>query len=415
MTAIPSSTDAEKAIIGAAITKPEGIPELAGIVQPADFYNPSLGTAWAVITDTWRNGHTVSATLVADLIRPTVAHATQILADCIGTFTGTEAARALALRVADLAATRRIQALVHGTLEQIGQNPDTDPTILAEQLTADLAGIDFANDTRPVDGLWSMSEMVAADWPRPPAVIPGFLREMDRLLLVGVEGGGKSVLLRQLAAMAAAGKHPFTSTPIEPVRTLIIDVENPEDVIVDGLKLMPRPSGDLQPMILSRPGGINIRKRADRNLLHRVCEQVQPRLVTIGPLYKLHRAENGESDEDAAVRAQNILDDLRARFRCALVIEHHAPKGSENFRKLVPFGSSAWLRWPEFGWTLVPHSADRDGTMGRDTEEGKSLRLGTFRGDRITVDKPARFDRGKPWPWAPYWPEGMPPRTEEQF
>lgn len=165
--------------------------------------------------------------------------------------------------------------------------------------------------------------------------------------------------------------------------------------------------------ILARPGGIDIRKRQDRTLLHRVCEQVQPDLICIGPLYKIHRPDQREDDESAAVRCQQILDDLRVRFDCALILEHHAPKGNANSRQLVPFGSSAWLRWPEFGWKLIPHNVQH----GKDHPEGKSLRLGTFRGDRVPIDKPTRFDRGgpgHPWPWQSYWADGI-PRDDESF
>ena len=120
-----------------------------------------------------------------------------------------------------------------------------------------------------------------------------------------------------------------------------------------------------------------------------------------------HRPERGESDEDAAVALQAVLDDIRIRFGCALLLEHHAPKGSDVFRKLVPFGSSAWLRWPEFGWQLIPYDTANE----MPSEKGTSLLLGTFRGDRVQIDKPHNFYRGEhDWPWLPFWPDGSPYR-----
>lgn len=213
-----------------------------------------------------------------------------------------------------------------------------------------------------------------------------------------------STLLRQWTSMVAHGVHPFQSNvAIPPQTTLLVDLENPERVIRAGLRAMKAQPPNMH--ILARPGGIDLRSRRDRSLLHRVCERIQPRLITIGPLYKMHRPGKGENDEDAAIAVQGILDELRIRFGCALLIEHHAPKGSDVFRKLVPFGSSAWLRWPEFGWQLIPYDEVQD----MPSERGTSLQLGAFRGDRVAIDKPSHFYRSNVgWQWLSYWPDGAP-------
>ncbi len=94
-----------------------------------------------------------------------------------------------------------------------------------------------------------------------------------------------------------------------------------------------------------------------------------------------------------------------------MVIETHAPKGGSAFRDLIPFGSSAWMRWPELGWKLVP--VDERGNADSD---GLSIKIGRFRGDRVEVDVPGRFDRGSGgWPWAPYWPTGVPKHNGAKF
>lgn len=405
MPAPPNDLDLERALLGACLLDPDRIPAVAQILAPTDLYSPAHQQILDACYTEHDAGHHVTPTTIAPLL--TITDPAVVLGDCIDACGALSAAATYAVKIADLAALRRIQTLLGDTLETIREGHAADPATIIDTVTAGLATIDLATDTRTIDGLWTAEQMMASDFPEPPPVVPGFLSREDRLMVVGLEGRGKSVLLRGWAAMVAAGVHPLDpGRSIEPQTSLLVDLENPERVIRAGLRAMKCQPDNMH--ILARPGGMNLRSRRDRSLLHRVCERVQPRLVTIGPLYKMHRPERGENDEDAAVALQAVLDELRIRFGCALLIEHHAPKGSDIFRKLVPFGSSAWMRWPEFGWQLIPY----DEREKMPSEKGQALQLGTFRGDRVPIDKPHHFYRGLNWPWMPCWPDG-PPRVEK--
>lgn len=402
----PYDENLERAFLGAALLDPDQIPHLAQILDPTDLYIPSHVAIWSAMTAEHDAGHRVDASTVASRVKGSVTGASKVLADIIAGTGSTTAAPSIAVKIADLSALRRVQALASEALDTI--DATTDPAQMIDHLAGQLNTIDLAQDSRTIDGLYTAADMMHAEWPEPPPVIPGFLSREDRLMIVGLEGSGKSVLARMIAAQVASGVHPFwpTQRTIEPQPTLVVDVENPERVIRTGLRMMKNQPDNMH--ILARPGGINLRSRRDRSLLHRVCERVQPRLMTIGPIYKMAQPEKGEDAEGAASALQAILDEIRIRFGCALIIEHHAPKGSDIFRKITPFGSSAWLRWPEFGWQLIPY----DEVEKLDNERGQSLRLGTFRGDRVQIDKPHHFYRGGAggWPWMPYWPEGPPER-----
>ncbi len=403
----PHDPELERALIGAALLDPDLIPHLAQTIAPTDLYGPDHAQILEALYAEHDAGHHVTATTVA--ARLTITAPAKTLADCMAACPAISAAPTYAIKLADLAALRRIQALASDTLESIRSDHAADPARLIDTMSANLASIDLAADTRAIDGLWTAEQMMHAEWPEPPAVVPGFLTVEDRLMVVGLEGKGKSTMLRAWTAMIAAGVHPLDpDRAIPPQTTLLVDLENPERVIRAGLRAMKCQPPNMH--ILARPGGIDLRSRRDRSLLHRVCERIQPKLITIGPLYKMHRPGKGENDEDAAVALQSVLDELRIRFGCALLLEHHAPKGSDIFRKLVPFGSSAWLRWPEFGWQLIPY----DEREQIPSEKGTALQLGTFRGDRVVVDKPHHFYRGMTWPWMPYWLDG-PPRYDEAF
>jgi hypothetical protein len=207
-------------------------------------------------------------------------------------------------------------------------------------------------------------------------------------------------MLRQIAVGAATGQHPFGDGTFDPVPAVIVDCENPASVVRDGLGMMRHHVEQADLTIMSRPGGIDLRSRSDRDDLWRLFESVRPKVCSIGPLYKLYRGQKGESEEQSAIAAQNILDDLRVAFGCALILETHAPKGSTLGRELIPFGSSAWMRWPELGWKLVPCD-DR----GEPDKDGRNVKIGHFRGDRVQVEIPRMFQRGKhgTWPWSAVW------------
>jgi replicative DNA helicase len=249
--------------------------------------------------------------------------------------------------------------------------------------------------------LWVLDEFL--DRPqseRPEWVIPGLARVGWRVMVVAAEGVGKTVLFRQIGLAAAQGIHPLNFRTMTPCRTLIVDLENPDDSIIDvcepirqqAKKFDPRSYDADRAWLWHRPGGINLRKRKDRADLEAVIAHVHPTLVCLGPIYKSYRVEARESDELAGAEVMAVFDDLRTRYGFALMLEHHAPKGSGGARDLMPYGSSLWLRWPEIGLKLTPA-----------TEDNSLMTVGRWRGDRLENEWPAELERSQPWPWKGLW------------
>lgn len=190
-----------------------------------------------------------------------------------------------------------------------------------------------------------------ADW-----LIPGLLTVLDRVVITGGEGTGKSWLLRQLAVAAAGGVHPFTMRPLaRPLRVLQVDAEysRRQDragyrryVGVHGLD----PNWASRITLHIRPDGLDLTGR-DAGWLHQVATDCSPDLIVIGPAYKLMR---GDPQRDMEVQALlNVIDEVRVRHNAAVIIEHHAPHGAEGaVRPVRPYGSSVWLRWTEVGFGL---------------------------------------------------------------
>lgn len=176
---------------------------------------------------------------------------------------------------------------------------------------------------------------------------------------------------------------------------LYVDTENPNTTILHQVKIanldvdfvgMRRPLLDLA----CREGGMNLRDRRTRADMENVLQKTRPEIVFAGPLYKLTHRKSGEDMEQATLELLEILDDFRVRFNFALMIEHHAPKGSgiSGHREMNPFGSSVLLRWPEFGITLEQegHTSPNEDLM--------TLNVGRFR-DREQADWPDTITRGK--------------------
>jgi hypothetical protein len=271
-----------------------------------------------------------------------------------------DAARAVALAEAELGKVGGGNASVAAELE--------DPRVLA----ADHAATDY-------------------DW-----IVPGLLALMDRLILVGWEGHGKTRLLWQIAMCIASGVNPFrTELRIDPQRVLVIDLEVGRGIRARGFRglLEHADAAGLDSSLIriwSRPAGLDLRTPEGQADLSAAVRAHRPRLIVGGPMYKMGLAEADGPGDFKAV--SDALDRVRERHQCALVLEQHAPMAQAGKPRLLrPMGSVLWTQWPEFGKGLRPVP-----------DEPHTYDLPNFREDRETGrDWPTRLSwrRGYGWPW----------------
>jgi hypothetical protein len=115
------------------------------------------------------------------------------------------------------------------------------------------------------------------------------------------------------------------------------------------------------------------------------------------------------NEETAARRAVSVLDHARTKVDCALVVEAHAGHGEHGkHRSVRPIGSSLLLRWPEFGYGIVPSSKPHGAATCGDVHPGTAfckestrvVDVKAWRGPRDERDWPQRLTWGEPWPWA---------------
>lgn len=244
----------------------------------------------------------------------------------------------------------------------------------------------------------------AYDW-----LVPGLLERMDRLILTGFEGTGKSYLLAQFALTIAAGLHPFTGQPMgegDTGRTLVFDCENSKRQmrrryrrIADQVQAL-RSKHGLDPVnwgeivrIVSRPEGVSLTEPRELARIEQSIALTAPDLVIAGPLYKMSKLNIQE--EQAAQELTMTLDALRVRHRFTLICEAHAGHANDGGgnRRVRPIGSSLFLRWPEFGFGIAPH---KDSAA---EEHPSKVEIKHWRGSRDERAWPHVLEHGNDLPW----------------
>jgi hypothetical protein len=236
-------------------------------------------------------------------------------------------------------------------------------------------------------------------------IVPDILERGDRLVLTGFEGLGKSMLLRQMAVMIAAGMHPFDwnrHDQCTPQRVLFIDCENSirqsrrrfRPLAAASIQYQHRvPAGGLR--LIHRPEGVDLTKDEWAEWLAERVRAHQPDVLFIGPFYRLHEANMNE--ELPARRVAAVLDRVRVATDCALITEAHAGHGEQGLKRSVrPAGSSLLLRWPEFGFGIRP--VDGSPMVGSRPRE---VQVKHWRGGRDDRSWPNYLVHGDPneWPW----------------
>lgn len=227
----------------------------------------------------------------------------------------------------------------------------------------------------------------------------------DRMYLAGEQmvPTHNTTLVRQMAVAGAAGIHPLELYRITPVDVLVIDAENTEmqwkrqtERMVDVARSIGvrDPAKHIHVVAGKR---LDISKGAHLSQIHKLIDEYDPKLVLIGPLYKLvPNAINNDTDAAPLIVA---LDSLRERG-VALVMEAHAGKAENTAgqRNMAPRGSAALLGWPETGIGLRQYPDNPDVSE-----------VVRWRGDREERSWPQELFRSyRGFPWSKEDPAGVP-------
>lgn len=403
---LPEDNAAERAVLGACLLSDAAIETTAQLLEPRDFPTLNHQAIYTAILAVHHSGARPDPLAVHRAIAAGVsidaAYFHELINDTPSVSNVDRHARAVAdahVRRQLIHAAADINAIATGATGTI----DADDAI--DQARSLLETIDMPVGRGAPDpdiDTFTASVDTEYDW-----LIPDFLERRDRMLVTAGEGAGKSTLLTQIAVQAAAGIHPWNHHACTPRNVLIIDLENSPRLVTRRLaKLRQQTGPTFNPQRLrvhTRPDGLDLTTRTDRRWLMDRCQANATELLVIGPAYRMSSGVAAKGDiggEDQARKVTRALDDLRERCGLTLLMETHAPHGDHHGRDLRPFGSSVWLRWPEFGIGLT---LDRDDVMQR------RFVMTHWRGprDQRTWPKALLRESGR-WPWTP---DGMPAGT----
>lgn len=241
---------------------------------------------------------------------------------------------------------------------------------------------------RPPRDTWTLGEYLTRPRISVPYVVSNLLKRRERMMVIGAEGEGKSLFIRQLAVATAAGIGVFSGANTDPMKVLLIDAENEhEDVIASYehlVGLTVRLGRQVNPDNLviteaSQRGGTKINTPAGRAWLTERVEAHQPDLLCVGPLYKV--VAGTLINDEVCLGVVDTLDSVRDVCGSAIVVEHHPPlrQAGDQSREIRAFGSSVLVRWPNFSFGL---EADAQETQ-------PVYKWIPTRGSRV---------RGRPWP-----------------
>lgn len=414
----PQDIPAEQSVLGACMLSVNACRAVLDTLDPAAFYRPAHTTIFQAIGRMHAKGDPVDPITLTkhlqdagDLERIGGAN---YLHTCVWAVTTTANAEYYADIVQDRA-LRRALVEIGTRLAAMGYATDGDSYDLVEQavaMTRDLRDRGRAAEDLPTMDILDFVQVEDTyDW-----LVPGLLERGDRMVLTASEGGGKSVLLRQIAVTLAAGIHPFKPTElIDPVRALTLDCENGAAMsrrhfrpLLAAAENCEQPIRRGQFQIECRPEGLDLTKPADRSWVMRRVEQLKPEILVIGPIYRLHAGD--PNSEELARKVSVVIDEARATANCAVVMEAHAPhhNGFGPHRNLRPLGSSLWMRWPEFGYGLRPVEDEKSAS---NAEGCRGRRVVPWRGARDERDWPHFIKQGDKWPWVSYRPIDADPYT----
>lgn len=408
----------EQALLGLAIQFPDRCGDALVSLDPDDWYKPSHKELAAVVGKMLRTGQSVD---VATVTGQVLARGLTKHWDAVRIFNLTqlvwrpESASQIASRLRELSGRRKLANACQEALQRLQSLSDVDEAADVRAAATRLrSACDSAEQTAAAKDApipRGMADFLAEPDER-HWLVPGLLERMDRTIITGPEGGGKSVACSQIAACLAGGVHPFGGNVLgdgsHSVRVLVIDCENSDAQsrrryrwVIERVKAVREQHGfgpvdwNEQMRIDTKPAGINLLNSSDVSWLEHVITATAPDLLVLGPLYKLHH-EN-PNDETFARELVWILDSLRERHGFALLTEAHSgnAKDVNGSRDLRPIGSSLWRRWPEFGFGLQ-RATDDPGKA-----RAERVDVVAWRGAREERAWPSKLMYGHTLPWLP--------------
>ena len=236
---------------------------------------------------------------------------------------------------------------------------------------------------------------------------------------VGILGGEpkccKSFLALDVAVSVASGAACLRQFPVRrsgPV--LLFPAEDSLAVVrqrLEGIAAAAQVSFASLPVEVITAPSLRLDTPTDRSRLSQTVQQLRPILLILDPLIRLHRVDENDATQIAALLS--YLRELQRQFQLAVILVHHARKDSNASRPGQALrGSSELHGWGDSNLYMrrkgsqLTLSTEHRAAPSQDhiplqlTQSGPALALSVWNGSTTEPDAPPRRWRGcvKPWP-----------------
>jgi hypothetical protein len=216
-------------------------------------------------------------------------------------------------------------------------------------------------------------------------VIDGLLRKGETMNVIASTKQGKSWLTLGLGIAVANGM-PWLGHNTEQGRVLLVDNELHPETISWRLKQVQSAN---QGIAADNIDVLPLRGQGKSLNIFGLCSRLQSnsvvsyKLVIIDALYRLLPAGHSENDNAQMTQVYNAMDELAAKTNAAIVVVHHASKGSQNNKKVTDIGCGAGAisRTVDTHLTLRPHEDTELAVMHATTRSFPSPPLLSIRFD----------------------------------
>lgn len=180
------------------------------------------------------------------------------------------------------------------------------------------------------------------------------------VLVQGTSGVGKSLLYQALAVFLANGEERFLGRALSPQRdgrVLIVDEENPEEVIRHRLAQLGLRRENQRKLHIISGKAVRLDRQEDADKLYEDVENFNPDLVCLDSFVRLHTSDENSSAAISGMYNAAVLP-LSRQLGAAVILLHHVSKTGSGDSRDRTRGSTDISAGVDQAWDLLDHVGD---------------------------------------------------------
>lgn len=341
---LPHDTDAERALLGAILVRPDTFPKLASLIEDWHFYHPSHRRLWDALRSVADDGNPPDWVFVKSWADAHIEDAedreefSRVAWACLdGMDKGhwmPSSASAYAKRVQRTALDRQALRAVDEVAElaQHNASPEEIAAVMGAVAKQYQRNGHAGQQLRAID----LGQLEAGSNDPIPWILDGWLAEGELAWFGGEWGTGKSLIALDLAVSVAAGIPWLGRIGAKPGRVLVVDEENGPRLarhrmrlLLRGRNIDPETWDDLPIRYIVRPG-LNLNATSGQTVLRRECEDFRANVVMLDSFQRLTPGLNPNKSAEFNTWAEACVRPLNRELGAAVVVLDHMRKPNKD-------------------------------------------------------------------------------------